>query len=184
MEIMTSFARVARAARRRSIGPRIWRSPVTWLMLMGVTAFLFAACGGGNGTSGHIFHDMLDADESRKVQDFELVVFGNENYTAGERVRLSPVPGTARPLSTSGSPPAFPCRAEMPDLEEAFKRHKEDGVAFIGVQLLGLDTAADGQEFVDEIGVTYAVGPDERYRHSEGRGLRGDFLPHHFFPRQ
>ena len=32
---------------------------------------------------------------------------------------------------------------------------------FIGVQLLGLDTAADGQAFVDEIGITYAVGPDE-----------------------
>ena len=157
MEIMTPFDT---AAGRRSIGRRIWRSPVTWLMLMGVTAFLFAACGGGNGGSGHIFHDMVDADESRKVRDFELVVFGNENYTRGEGVRLSQFLGQAVVVNF-WFPSCGPCRAEMPDLEEAFNRHKEDGVAFIGVQLLGLDTAADGQEFIDEIGITYAVGPDE-----------------------
>ena len=48
----------------------------------------------------------------------------------------------------------------MPDLEASFQDHKVDGVEFIGVQLLGIDTAEDGQKFVDELGVTYALGPD------------------------
>ena len=28
------------------------------------------------------------------------------------------------------------------------------------MQLVGLDTAQDGQDFVNELGVTYALGPD------------------------
>ena len=58
-------------------------------------------------------------------------------------------------------PSCPPCRAEMPDLQKSFSEHRADGVQFIGVQLLGLDTTEDGQEFIDELGVTYAVGPDE-----------------------
>lgn len=160
MRIRIPLNRVNRAVGRRSVSRRIWRSPVTWLMLMGVTALLVAACGGGNGSSGHTFHDMLDADESRKVQDFELVVFGNENYAKGEQVRLSQFLG--QPVVVNfWFPSCGPCRAEMPDLEKAFNAHKEDEVAFMGVQLLGLDTAEDGQVFIDEIGITYAVGPDD-----------------------
>jgi len=31
---------------------------------------------------------------------------------------------------------------------------------FIGIMSLVLDTVADGQNFVDEFGITYAIGPD------------------------
>ena len=58
-------------------------------------------------------------------------------------------------------PSCPPCRAEMPDLEKVFQNHREDGVHFVGVQLLGLDSAQDGQEFVEEVGVNFAIGPDE-----------------------
>ena len=57
-------------------------------------------------------------------------------------------------------PSCPPCVAEMPDLQESFERHDGD-VAFIGVQLVGLDTVSDGQNFIDGLGVTYALGPDE-----------------------
>ena len=49
----------------------------------------------------------------------------------------------------------------MPDLEKVFQNHRKDGVEFVGVQLLGLDTAQDGQEFIDEVGVNFAIGADE-----------------------
>lgn len=58
-------------------------------------------------------------------------------------------------------PSCPPCVAEMPDLEKAYQKFKSEGVQFIGVQLLGLDTAQDGQEFVDGIGVNYMIGADE-----------------------
>ena len=47
----------------------------------------------------------------------------------------------------------------MPDIEAAFKQHGGE-VEFIGVQNMGLDTVEDGQAFVNDIGVTYAIGPD------------------------
>lgn len=56
-------------------------------------------------------------------------------------------------------PSCPPCRAEMPDLQAAYETYGDD-VAFIGVQQLGLDSAADGQAFVRELGLTYPSMPD------------------------
>ena len=49
----------------------------------------------------------------------------------------------------------------MPDLEKAYQKHKGDGLQMVGIQLVGLDTVEAGQEFVDTLGVNYALGPDE-----------------------
>ena len=139
---------------------RVWRGPMMWLLLLAGAIFLLAACGGGNGAPDDIFTDMDTADEDEAMEDFELVVFGTENYTKGEVIRLSQYLG--QPVVVNfWFPSCPPCRAEMPDFEKTFQNHKADGVVFIGVMLLGLDTAADGQAFVDEVGVTYALGPDE-----------------------
>ena len=35
------------------------------------------------------------------------------------------------------------------------------GVEFVGIQLVGLDSVNDGQEFVELLDVNYALGPDE-----------------------
>ena len=147
-------------ANGQTLAPGGWLRQIMWPLLMMVGAmFLLAACGGGNGAPDDIFTDMDAADEEA-VGDFELVAFGTENYTKGELIRLSQYLG--QPVVVNfWFPSCPPCRAEMPDLEQTFQNHKADGVVFIGVQLLGLDTAADGQAFIDEVGVTYAVGPDE-----------------------
>ena len=49
----------------------------------------------------------------------------------------------------------------MPEFERVFQNHRSYDVEFVGVQLVGIDTAEDGQNFVSEVGVTYALGPDE-----------------------
>ena len=56
-------------------------------------------------------------------------------------------------------PSCPPCRAEMPDLQASFEKFG-DKVAFIGIQQLGLDSAANGQAFVRELGLTYPNMPD------------------------
>ena len=58
-------------------------------------------------------------------------------------------------------PSCPPCVAEMPDFETAYQEFKGDGVEFIGVQLVGLDSVDDGQEFVNKLGVNYSLGPDK-----------------------
>ena len=143
-----------------------------WIVLGAIGAFVITACGGGstgasnssalpdgNG-SGAASSDRPASAGGERAPDLELVVFGNEDYTRGDLIRLSDFFGQPVVINF-WFPSCPPCRAEMPDLEEAFKVHKKDGVVFIGVQLLGLDTAKDGQAFIDELGITYAVGADD-----------------------
>ena len=104
---------------------------------------------------------VAQSSDGSRAPDFEVVTFGNEDNVKGEVVRLSQFFG--QPVVVNfWFPSCPPCRAEMPDLEEAYQAHKSDGVVFIGVELLGLDSAKDGQDFVDEVGVSYAIGPDEK----------------------
>jgi thiol-disulfide isomerase/thioredoxin len=56
-------------------------------------------------------------------------------------------------------PSCPPCRAEMPDLQAAYEKYGDD-VAFIGVQQLGVDSAANGQAFARDLGLTYPNIPD------------------------
>lgn len=60
-------------------------------------------------------------------------------------------------------PSCPPCRAELPDLQSAFEAHGDE-IQFLGVQLLGLDSAEDAAEFLEELGVSYPSGPDANSR--------------------
>ena len=113
-----------------------------------VTGFLLLACGGGS--------------TFEPAPDFALTLYQTENHRKGEVLRLSQFRGHPVVLNF-WFPSCPPCIAEMPDVEEAFQKYRDDGVIFIGVQLLGLDTAADGQRFVDQLGATYALGPDDKF---------------------
>ena len=136
-----------------------------------VTLVALVACGGGdapeetasNGSeqpaSGRTVGPEAAEPAAETVPDFELALFSNENHAEGEVVSLSDFRG--RPVVLNfWFPSCPPCRAEMPDFEAAFLRHKDSGLQFIGVQQVGLDSAQDGQEFIDELGISYSIGPD------------------------
>ena len=133
--------------------------------------FLFAACSGGDSTKDTFSIDHRPSGSHRAaeseaptspantVPDFEIALFGNENHSYGERVRLSEFKGQAIVLNF-WFPSCPPCRAEMPHLQSSFQRHKDNGVQFIGVQHVGLDSSDDGQDLTTELGLSYAIGPD------------------------
>ena len=98
-------------------------------------------------------------DSADTAPDFEITLFQTALHDAGENFRLSDLKGTPVVVNF-WFPSCPPCRAEMPDLEAAFQAHRGQGVEFVGVEELILDTVEDGQDFVDEIGVTYALGAD------------------------
>lgn len=100
-------------------------------------------------------------DAAPTAPDFELTLFANADHQAGETLSMADL--TGRPVVLNfWFPSCPPCVAEMPHFEEAYQMFKSDGVAFVGVQLLGLDSAEDGQRFVERLGVSYALGADER----------------------
>ena len=99
--------------------------------------------------------------ESEAAADFELVLFENDEHSAGDTISLSQFAGQPVVLNF-WFPSCPPCVAEMPDFEQAYQKFKPDGVQFIGVQLLGFDTVEDGQKFVKKLGVNYLLGPDSQ----------------------
>ncbi|MBI5030339.1 MAG: TlpA family protein disulfide reductase [Chloroflexi bacterium] len=52
----------------------------------------------------------------------------------------------------------IPCRQEAAMLERVYKKYKDRGVVFIGVDYVDTDTKA--LEFIDEFKITYPNGPD------------------------
>ena len=175
---MNSRTRISGATRPRlepAIGRRFSKNFATFLLLLMAAVFVAAACG-GQSEDAAMFDEkgepmseeeataakttaeaMLDSAD--QAPDFELVLFETPLHNAGETLRLSDLKGNPVVINF-WFPSCPPCRAEMPDLEKVFQDHRNDGVEFVGVQLLGLDSAQDGQDFITEIGVSYAVGAD------------------------
>ena len=150
---------------------RLFRHRKTLAMSAIATPFLAAACGGA-GTEASISQDAAAASSAasapvsastearEEAADFELTLYGNGEHTAGDTIHLSDFAGDPVVLNF-WFPSCPPCVAEMPDFEAAYQDMKDDSIEFIGVQLLGLDTAEDGQEFIDGLGVNYMIGADE-----------------------
>lgn len=90
---------------------------------------------------------------------FEIEVLGNQNYNKGDTLSLADLEGKAVVVNF-WYPSCPPCREEMPYFESAFRENRDRGVEFVGIQLLGLDSLQDGQDFIEEYGISYAIGPD------------------------
>jgi peroxiredoxin len=134
----------------------LWQSKHISIVFLGLIALIFAACTGAPPATAPLSNSSAPIDVAT---DFQLTLFGTENHQKGEVLRMSDLRG--HPVVVNfWFPSCAPCVAEMPDLEKVFQNHKDEGVKFVGVQLVGIDTAEDGQNFVNDIGVTYALGTD------------------------
>ena len=101
------------------------------------------------------------SSDGERAADFELTLYGNADFQAGDTIKLSQFDGEPVVLNF-WFPSCPPCVAEMPDFEVAYQKYKSDGLRMIGIQLLGLDTAEDGQKFVQDLSVNYMLGPDRQ----------------------
>ena len=119
-----------------------------WLAAATILIILAAACGS----------DSSDEGSADVAASFSFEAFGNENFEEGQAISLDTFKGQPIVLNF-WYPSCPPCRLEMPHFEAAFQTHKDE-VAFVAIQQLGLDSEEEGQQFVEEFGLTYAVGPD------------------------
>ena len=107
---------------------------------------------------------------NRPAADFTLPLFSGGNLTLSS-LRGKPV---VINFWASWCPP---CRAEAPILEEVWRRYKDKGVTFIGVDIQ--DAEADAQAYIEEFGITYPNGPDIGGRITIDYGVGG--IPVTFF---
>lgn len=120
------------------------------LIAASILILIAAACGSDTASSGEGSRDV--------AASFSFEAFGNENFEEGQAISLDTFEGQPIVLNF-WYPSCPPCRLEMPHFEAAFQTHKDE-VAFVAIQQLGLDSVDEGQDFVEEFGLTYAVGPD------------------------
>jgi cytochrome c biogenesis protein CcmG/thiol:disulfide interchange protein DsbE len=83
--------------------------------------------------------------------DFTLVSF------EGQKIRLSELRGKVVVINFWSSW-CVPCRDEAPFLEQMWRRYKDRGVVFIGVNYVDSETPA--RAYLKEFDVTYFNGPD------------------------
>lgn len=102
--------------------------------------------------------------------DFMLTSF------EGETITLSDLRGQVVIINfwASWCPP---CRQEAPYLEETWRKYKDQGVVFIGVDYV--DTEAKALAYLEEFDITYFNGPDIGTRISQAYNIQG--VPETFF---
>lgn len=138
-------------------------------ILLCIALTLAMACGSQNAPSEQADGNQAQTDAA---PDFSLALYGSEMRADGDTLRISDLEG--QPIVMNfWFPSCPPCVAEMPDLERVYQKHKSDGVEFIGVQLVGLDTVEDGKQFVSDMGITYPVGADEDGSIVQAYGITG-----------
>jgi cytochrome c biogenesis protein CcmG, thiol:disulfide interchange protein DsbE len=102
--------------------------------------------------------------------DFSLISF------EGELITLSELRGQVVIINfwASWCPP---CREEAAYLEQTWRKHKNQGVVFIGVDYA--DAEAEALAYIDEFDITYLNGPDLGTRISQTYNIQG--VPETFF---
>jgi cytochrome c biogenesis protein CcmG/thiol:disulfide interchange protein DsbE len=102
--------------------------------------------------------------------DFTLTGF------SGETLTLSELRGQVVVINfwASWCPP---CREEAAYLEQTWRKYKDQGVVFIGVDYL--DTEAEALAYIEEFDITYFNGPDLRTKISQAYKIQG--VPETFY---
>ena len=90
-----------------------------------------------------------------QAPDFEVTLFNGSSF------RLSDQIGQRSVVLNFWFPSCPPCRAEMPDFEDAWQQLKDEDVLFLGLFVpQGFDSEQDARDFVQELGLTYQFATD------------------------
>jgi thiol-disulfide isomerase/thioredoxin len=137
---------------------------VTWLTLGGifiVAAAITVVIGTRQSSTETTFPDLGDIAEadpnlpnmSEPAPTFSLSTLDGSTFDLADHIASDGRPIVLN-LWASWCPP---CRAEMPEINQAAAQHPE--VAFVGVAIM--DAEADASAFARQIGVTYTIAVDD-----------------------
>jgi len=148
--------------------------PLFVLIVIGLLALLFHVLTRSGQLAGFSpginLQSTLIRVQARTASDFALTL------DTGEVVRLSDYRGKPVVINFWASW-CTPCREEAPLLEQTYRKYRERGVIFLGINLW--DTPQDAAQFRKSYGQTYPSGPDARGKIAIEYGVAG--IPETFF---
>lgn len=141
-----------------------WKSRLSWALAFALVLALLGLVGLG------LKKVRMGPVGAGKAPDFTLTNF------EGETLTLSELRGQVVVINfwASWCPP---CREEAAYLEKIWRKYKDQGVVFIGVDYL--DTEAEALAYIEEFDITYFNGPDLGTRISQAYNIQG--VPETFF---
>jgi len=89
---------------------------------------------------------------SQKAPEFDITLYQTEDYSEGDLYRFTREKSLPIVLNF-WFPSCPPCVAEMPEINNLYKEHKND-VEVVGIQLVGLDSVDDGKNFVKDTSIS------------------------------
>lgn len=131
--------------------------PIARSLSLALAAALLLTLSGCNGLPGG----------AQKAVDFQVKLFNGGEFQMSEEI------GRRAVVLNFWFPSCPPCRAEMPDFEEAWRDLQGEDVRFLGLFVpRGLDSEKDARDFVQELGLTYDVATDTRAEIADAYGLK------------
>lgn len=106
----------------------------------------------------------------KPAPEFELPLLGGGTLSSGE-LKGKPV------VFNFWASWCIPCRKEAPTIEATWRKYKDEGVMFVGINVQ--DSIGDAQKFVDEFGITYPSVRDTDLKLWNQLTVRG--IPETFF---
>ena len=108
--------------------------------------------------------------------DLTLTLFDEYRGGLPQTVKLSDLRGKGVVLNFWASW-CKPCEDEAADLEDAWRKYKDQGIVFVGVDYLDQDPSA--KRYLEKFDITFANGPDLASKISKRYTIRG--VPETFF---
>lgn len=111
------------------------------------------------------------AVSGKSAPSFELALLDGSGMLTDEDLRGQPV------VINFWASWCIPCREEAPLLEDMWRRYRDQGVVFLGVNIK--DAESDAKRFVEDFGITYPQVRDLDQSLTTDFGVKG--LPETFF---
>ena len=132
--------------------------PLALVLMAALIACSSSADGGSSSVNS--FDDGDSSSSGDLAPNFSITMFQGQDVVGGQDINFHDLVGQRPIVLNFWAGLCPPCRAEMPDLQEFYEKF-QDRALMLGIdlgQFTGLGSPEEGQELLDDLGVSYPAG--------------------------